>query len=43
MCIYVHTTTHSGVFIYVPKLAVYHYNKYFEDNIFIEVYIPPPL
>lgn len=42
--IYMHIRlyTPSGVFIYVQNLAVYHYNRYFEGNIFIEVYIPPP-
>lgn len=33
---------HSGIFIYVQKLAAYHCNKCFEDNILIKVYIPPP-
>lgn len=33
---------HSGIFIYAQKLAAYRCNKYFEDNILIEVYIPPP-
>ena len=43
MCIYAHMPIHSGIFIYVQKLALYHCNKYFEDNIFIEFYIASPL